>query len=46
MHHFSQQLTSPFPPMAAVGTKTTRIKIGTTVIGIHYRAYPSWSKTR
>src|SRR6188472_4448780 len=29
VHHFARQLGSPFPLLAAVGAKTTRIEIGT-----------------
>jgi len=32
VHHFARQLASPFPLLAAVGAKTTRIEIGTAVI--------------
>src|ERR1700722_19375585 len=32
VHHFAQQLGSPFPLLAAVGAKTSRIEIGTAVI--------------
>jgi alkanesulfonate monooxygenase SsuD/methylene tetrahydromethanopterin reductase-like flavin-dependent oxidoreductase (luciferase family) len=36
VHHFAQQLASPFPLLAAVGTKTSRIEIGTGVIDMRY----------
>src|ERR1700747_392009 len=36
VHHFAQQLASPFPLLAAVGAKTRRIKIGTAVIDMRY----------
>jgi alkanesulfonate monooxygenase SsuD/methylene tetrahydromethanopterin reductase-like flavin-dependent oxidoreductase (luciferase family) len=36
VHHFAQQLASPFPLLAAVGTKTRRIEIGTAVIDMRY----------
>jgi Luciferase-like monooxygenase len=29
VHHFARQLASPFPLLAAVGAKTSRIEIGT-----------------
>src|SRR6185312_9215644 len=29
VHHFAQQLASPFPLLAAVGARTSRIEIGT-----------------
>jgi alkanesulfonate monooxygenase SsuD/methylene tetrahydromethanopterin reductase-like flavin-dependent oxidoreductase (luciferase family) len=36
VHHFAQQLASPFPLLAAIGAKTTRIEIGTGVIDMRY----------
>ena len=36
IHHFAQQLASPFPLLAAVGTKTRKIEIGTAVIDMRY----------
>ena len=36
VHHFAQQLASPFPLLAAVGTRTKRIEIGTGVIDMRY----------
>ena len=36
VHHFAQQLASPFPLLAAVGAKTQRIEIGTGVIDMRY----------
>jgi alkanesulfonate monooxygenase SsuD/methylene tetrahydromethanopterin reductase-like flavin-dependent oxidoreductase (luciferase family) len=36
VHHFARQLGSPFPLLAAVGTKTSRIEIGTGVIDMRY----------
>jgi alkanesulfonate monooxygenase SsuD/methylene tetrahydromethanopterin reductase-like flavin-dependent oxidoreductase (luciferase family) len=36
VHHFARQLASPFPLMAAVGAKTSRIEIGTAVIDMRY----------
>src|SRR6186713_1565977 len=36
VHHFAQQLASPFPLMAAVGARTRRIEIGTAVIDMRY----------
>jgi alkanesulfonate monooxygenase SsuD/methylene tetrahydromethanopterin reductase-like flavin-dependent oxidoreductase (luciferase family) len=35
-HHFARQLASPFPLLAAVGAKTSRIEIGTGVIDMRY----------
>jgi alkanesulfonate monooxygenase SsuD/methylene tetrahydromethanopterin reductase-like flavin-dependent oxidoreductase (luciferase family) len=32
VHHFANQLSSPFPLLAAVGAKTSTIEIGTAVI--------------
>src|SRR5260370_18472316 len=44
VHHFAQQLASPFPLLAAVGLKTPKIEICTPVIDIpcynpHYMLY-------
>src|SRR6201996_7529727 len=36
VHHFARQLASPFPLIAAVGAKTSRIEIGTAVIDMRY----------
>lgn len=36
VHHFAQQLASPFPLLAAVGARTHRIEIGTGVIDMRY----------
>jgi alkanesulfonate monooxygenase SsuD/methylene tetrahydromethanopterin reductase-like flavin-dependent oxidoreductase (luciferase family) len=36
VHHFARQLASPFPLLAAIGAKTTRIEIGTAVIDMRY----------
>ena len=36
VHHFAQQLASPFPLLAAVGAKTSKIEIGTAVIDMRY----------
>src|SRR5271155_2211519 len=36
VHHFAQQLASPFPLLAAAGAKTKRIEIGTAVIDMRY----------
>ncbi len=36
VHHFAQQLASPFPLLAAIGARTTRIEIGTAVIDMRY----------
>lgn len=36
VHHFAQQLGSPFPLMAAIGAKTSKIEIGTGVIDMRY----------
>lgn len=36
VHHFTRQLSSPFPLLAAVGAKTRRIEIGTGVIDMRY----------
>src|SRR3979411_3246973 len=36
VHHFARQLASPFPLLAAVGAKTSRIEIGTAVSDMRY----------
>ena len=36
VHHFARQLASPFPLLAAIGAKTTKIEIGTGVIDMRY----------
>lgn len=36
VHHFAQQLASPFPLLAAVGARTKKIEIGTGVIDMRY----------
>lgn len=36
VHHFARQLGTPFPMLAAIGAKTSRIEIGTGVIDMRY----------
>jgi alkanesulfonate monooxygenase SsuD/methylene tetrahydromethanopterin reductase-like flavin-dependent oxidoreductase (luciferase family) len=36
VHHFAQQLGSPFPLLAAAGARTNRIELGTAVIDMRY----------
>ncbi|MET0241863.1 MAG: LLM class flavin-dependent oxidoreductase [Flavitalea sp.] len=36
VHHFAQQLASPFPLLAAAGAKTSKIELGTGVIDMRY----------
>src|SRR5690349_2067546 len=36
VHHFAQQLASPFPLLSAIGAKTSSIEIGTGVIDMRY----------
>ncbi len=36
VHHFQRQLASPFPLLAAIGARTSRIEIGTAVIDMRY----------
>ncbi len=36
VHHFARQLSAPFPLLAAIGAKTSRIEIGTGVIDMRY----------
>lgn len=36
VHHFARQLAAPFPLLAAVGARTSKIEIGTSVIDMRY----------
>jgi alkanesulfonate monooxygenase SsuD/methylene tetrahydromethanopterin reductase-like flavin-dependent oxidoreductase (luciferase family) len=36
VHHFANQLSSPFPLLAAIGARTSKIEIGTGVIDMRY----------
>ncbi|MEI5671747.1 MULTISPECIES: LLM class flavin-dependent oxidoreductase [unclassified Nocardioides] len=36
VHHFARQLASPFPLLAAIGARTSRIEIGTGIIDMRY----------
>jgi alkanesulfonate monooxygenase SsuD/methylene tetrahydromethanopterin reductase-like flavin-dependent oxidoreductase (luciferase family) len=36
VHHFANQLASPFPLLSAIGAKTNKIEIGTGVIDMRY----------
>src|SRR5215204_4167122 len=36
VHHFARQLASPFPLLAAVGARTSKIETGTAVIDMRY----------
>src|SRR5216117_1766445 len=36
VHHSARQLSSPFPLLAAIGARTSRIEIGTAVIDMRY----------
>jgi alkanesulfonate monooxygenase SsuD/methylene tetrahydromethanopterin reductase-like flavin-dependent oxidoreductase (luciferase family) len=36
VHHFARQLASPFPLLASIGARTSRIEIGTGVIDMRY----------
>ena len=36
VHHFAPQLASPFPLLAAIGARTSRIEFGTAVIDMRY----------
>src|SRR4051812_9645503 len=36
VHHFARQLASPFPLLAAIAARTSRVEIGTAVIDMRY----------
>lgn len=36
VHHFARQAASPFPLLAAIGARTSKIEIGTGVIDMRY----------
>lgn len=36
VHHYAAQLASPFPLLSAIGTRTSKIEIGTGVIDMRY----------
>jgi alkanesulfonate monooxygenase SsuD/methylene tetrahydromethanopterin reductase-like flavin-dependent oxidoreductase (luciferase family) len=36
VHHFARQLSAPFPLLAAIGVRTSRVEIGTAVIDLRY----------
>ncbi len=36
VHHFEQNLSSPFPLLAAMGARTSRVELGTGVINMRY----------
>src|SRR3978361_1438093 len=36
VHHIARQLAAPFPLLAAVGARTTKIEIGTAVLDMRY----------
>lgn len=36
VHHFADQIVSPFPLMAAIGAKTSKIEVGTGLIDMRY----------
>ncbi len=36
VHHFASQLGSPFPLLAAIGARTSRVEIGTAVVDMRY----------
>src|SRR5919201_4940696 len=36
VHHFARQLASPFPLLAAIGVRTSRIEIGNRLIDLRH----------
>ena len=44
VHHFAPQLASPFPLLAAIGARTSRIEIGTGVIDMRYEIRSTWRR--
>ena len=36
VHHFARQLSAPFPVLAAIGARTSRLEAGTAVIDMRY----------
>ena len=42
VHHFARQLGSPFPLLAAVGARTTRIEIGTGEAYVIEPGHDAW----
>src|SRR3954466_3818865 len=38
VHHFARQLASPFPLLAAMAARTSRIELGTAVIDMRYES--------
>src|SRR3546814_16250143 len=40
VHHFDRQLASPFPLLAAIGQRSTRLEIGTGDIDISHETTP------
>ncbi|WP_417233676.1 LLM class flavin-dependent oxidoreductase [Arthrobacter sp.] len=44
VHHFAQQYASPFPLLAAIGARTSKIEIGTGVIDMRYENPPYFAE--
>ena len=36
VHHFARQLASPFPLLAAIAARTSRVEVGTAVVDMRY----------
>ena len=46
VHHFARQLASPFPLLAAMAARTSRIEIGTGVVDMRYETRCTWRRRR
>jgi alkanesulfonate monooxygenase SsuD/methylene tetrahydromethanopterin reductase-like flavin-dependent oxidoreductase (luciferase family) len=46
VHHFARQLSSPFPLLAAIGAKTSTLKLARALSICAMRTRSIWQKTR